>query len=53
MSWLIDPVEQGVFVYIADKVVTFYEQPESVLPVPQFAQKLEITVEQLFSWLSD
>ncbi len=53
MGWLIDPIEQGVFVYLADQKVIFYDEPESILPVPTFAQDLQLTVQQLFAWLSD
>jgi Uma2 family endonuclease len=53
MAWLIDPEEQVVFVYVADQEVTFYDEPESVLPVPTFAQDLQLTVQQLFGWLSN
>jgi Uma2 family endonuclease len=53
MAWLIDPEEQVVFVYVADQEVTFYDEPKSILPVPIFAQDLQLTVQQLFSWLSN
>ena len=53
MAWLIDPEEQVVFVYVADQEVTFYDEPKSILPVPTFAQDLQLTVQQLFAWLSD
>jgi len=53
MAWLIDPEEQVIFVYVADQEVTFYDEPESVLPVPTFAQDLQLTVQQQFSWLSN
>lgn len=49
MGWLIDPAEQGVFVYLADQKVIFYDEPKSILPVPQFAQDLQLTVQQLFA----
>lgn len=53
MGWLIDPEEQVIFVYLAGQKLTFYDQPESVLPVPEFAQEIQLTLGQLFSWLSN
>lgn len=51
MGWLIDPEEQSVFVYLPDQATTFYDQPETRLPVPEFAKDFNLTVEGLFSWL--
>lgn len=51
MGWLIDPDEQSVFVYLPDQPTTFYDQPESRLPVPEFAKDFNLTVEGLFNWL--
>jgi Uma2 family endonuclease len=53
MGWLIDPAEQSVFVYLPDKAVTFYDEPESQLPVPEFAAALHLTVQDLLHWLLD
>jgi Uma2 family endonuclease len=53
MGWLIDPQEQGIFVYLANHGVNFYDEVESILPTPKFAQSIQLTVGQLFSWLSD
>ena len=53
MGWLIDPQEQSVFVYLPDQPIRVYDQPNSKLPVPEFAQDFGITVESLFAWLLD
>lgn len=53
MGWLIDTQEKCVFVYLQKQPVTFYEQLEARLPVPEFAQDFNLTVESLFSWLLD
>lgn len=53
MGWLIDPDEQSVFVYLPDQPTTFYDQPETRLPVPEFAKNFNLTVEGLFNWLME
>ena len=51
MGWLIDPEESCIFVYGADKLIQVFENTDLVLPVPEFAQTLHLTVEEIFSWL--
>jgi Uma2 family endonuclease len=51
MGWLIDPEEQSVFVYPPDQSATFYDEPGTRLPVPEFAKDFNLTVEGLFGWL--
>jgi Uma2 family endonuclease len=53
MGWLIDPEEKSVFVYLPDRAIAFYDEPEIRLPVPEFAKDFNLTVEGLFSWLLD
>ncbi len=53
MGWLIDPSEQCVFVYLADRPTAFYDEPGALLPVPEFAREFNLTVAGLFSWLLD
>jgi Uma2 family endonuclease len=61
MGWLIDPDEELVFVYFTDtqgvklakQTISVFEQKESLLPVPEFAESFQLTVGQLFSWLED
>lgn len=53
MGWLIDPDEQCVFVYLPDQPTTVYDEPETRLPVPEFAKEFSLTVESLFSWLME
>jgi Uma2 family endonuclease len=52
MGWLIDPSEQCVFVYQPDRPTEFYDASESRIAVPGFAIEFELTIGQLFSWLS-
>ncbi len=51
MGWLIDPEEKTVFVYRPQKEVEVFDQPDELLPVPSFVSELNLTVNDLFSWL--
>lgn len=53
MGWLIDPDEQSVFVYLPDQPTTVYDELETRLPAPEFAQDFDLTVESLFGWLME
>jgi Uma2 family endonuclease len=51
MGWLIDPEEQTVFVYIRNQQPITLDEPEALLPVPDFASELRLTLGDLFGWL--
>ncbi|WP_008313069.1 Uma2 family endonuclease [Leptolyngbya sp. PCC 6406] len=51
LGWLIDPGERLVQIYDPDKRLTSLESPEDILPVPVFANALNLTVGQLCGWL--
>ena len=51
MGWLLDPEEFCIFVYDSNKPVQVFEQPEMVLPVPEFAQGVRLTIGEIFDWL--
>ncbi len=53
MGWLIDPEDRSVFVYLPDLPTDVFDQPETRLPVPEFAKDFSLTVEDLFNWLLD
>lgn len=53
MGWLIDPAERSVFVYCSHQPITYYEELETQLPVPAFAQEFNLTVGCLFGWLME
>ena len=53
MGWLIDPEEELVFVYLADRTLAVFEEESDRLPVPPFAESFSLTVGQLFSWLTE
>jgi len=47
MGWLIDPEESCIFVYEADKVGMF-DQPDEIVPVPQFAKEIQLMIGEIF-----
>jgi Uma2 family endonuclease len=59
MGWLIDPDEELVFVYFADRTLAVFENadhsltetPILRLPVPAFAESFRLTIGELFKWL--
>jgi Uma2 family endonuclease len=51
MGWLIDPIDRSVFVISADRTLQIIDEPNTILPVPEFAKSVQLTVEQLFSWI--
>ncbi len=52
MGWLVDPEELCIFVYSANQPVQVFEG-ETVLPVPEFAQGLQLKVSEIFAWLKE
>jgi Uma2 family endonuclease len=51
IGWLIDPEEQSVFVYLRNQQPVVLDEAEALLPVPEFASELKLTVGHLFGWL--
>ncbi|MDZ8064166.1 MAG: Uma2 family endonuclease [Nostoc sp. DedQUE08] len=51
MGWLIDPDERFIAAYPARQQPLPFEEVESVLPVPEFCQGLQLTVGDIFGWL--
>ncbi|MBW4504193.1 MAG: Uma2 family endonuclease [Scytonema hyalinum WJT4-NPBG1] len=51
MGWLIDPEEQSIFVYLRNQQPVVLDEAEALLPVPEFASELKLTVGDLFGWL--
>ena len=51
LGWLIDPAEACIFVYSADKSVAIFDQDDQLLPVPSFAENVDLTVGEIFGWL--
>ena len=52
MGWLIDPDDRTVFVYYPNGLMEIFDEPESQLPMPEFATDLLLTVADLFGWLA-
>ena len=52
LGWLIDPAERSVLVYPPKQQPELFEEPDDILTVPAFASELQLTVEQMFSWLN-
>ncbi len=52
MGWLIDPDDRAVFIYYPNGTMEIFDEPEVRLPVPEFAQSLELTVGEVFGWLA-
>ena len=42
MGWLIDPEEELVFVYLADRTLSMYEEKDDLLPVPGFTASFQL-----------
>jgi Uma2 family endonuclease len=53
LGWLIDPDEQSVIVYYPKQQPAFFEAESDVLPVPEFAKEVKLTLGELFGWLRD
>jgi Uma2 family endonuclease len=51
MGWLIDPNDRSIFVCMPDRTFQIIDDPTTILPVPAFATAIELTVEQIFSWI--
>ena len=51
MGWLLDPKESCIFVYDANGTVRLFEKPEMVVPVPEFAGAVQLTIGEIFGWL--
>jgi hypothetical protein len=51
MGWILDPEEHCIFVYNSDKSIQVLDSNDMILPVPKFAQKVKLTVGEIFNWL--
>jgi Uma2 family endonuclease len=52
MGWLIDPDDRTVFVYHPSGAMEIFDVPDDRLPMPEFAQSLELSVGEVFGWLA-
>jgi Uma2 family endonuclease len=51
VGWLIDPEEKTIFVYRPKQEIEVFEEPDVVLPMPDFMNGFTLTVQGLFAWL--
>jgi Uma2 family endonuclease len=51
MGWLIDPEDRSVFVGQMGEQFIITDEPNTQLPVPEFAAELKLTVGNIFGWL--
>ncbi len=51
VGWLIDPAEKSIFVYHSQNKVEVVNDFSQVLIVPEFAQLVTLTAEEIFDWL--
>lgn len=51
MGWLIDPADRSVLVLGGSPIFQIIDEPTAILPVPEFAGSIQLTVEQLFGWI--
>ena len=51
MGWLIDPMVRSILIYPPRKQPELLAKPEELLPVPDWAAELRLTVGDLFGWL--
>jgi Uma2 family endonuclease len=51
MGWSIDPNDRSIFICMPDHTFQIIDEPTTILPVPAFAAAIELTVEQVFSWI--
>lgn len=53
MGWMIDPADRTVLVYRPNQEIAIFDADEERLPMPEFARSLQLTIGELFSWLTD
>lgn len=51
LGWLIDPNEKLIFTYQKNSQPLYFEKNDDLIPVPDFAKDLQITLGEIFGWL--
>nr|WP_310484451.1 hypothetical protein [Chamaesiphon sp. VAR_48_metabat_403] len=46
----IEPITYG---RLCQRTISVFEEPDELLPVPEFAASFQLTIGKLFSWLED
>ncbi len=52
MGWLIDPVDRSVVICQIGRHAEVVDEPGAMLPVPDFADSVQILIDRMFGWLS-
>jgi Uma2 family endonuclease len=52
MGWLIDPVDRSVVICRIGHNAEVVDEPSAMLPVPDFAESVQISIRQMFGWLN-
>lgn len=52
LGWLLDPEIESILTYAPNQQPRLFERSGDVLPVPEFAAAIRLTIEQIFGWLS-
>ncbi len=51
MGWLIDPESESITISRASHNILIIDEPSAVLPVPEFAQSIQLSIADVFGWL--
>jgi Uma2 family endonuclease len=51
MGWLIDPEDRSVIVIGVGQIFDAIDEPNAILPVPEFAKSIQLTIVDIFGWL--
>jgi Uma2 family endonuclease len=51
LGWIIDPDEKLIFTYTGDHQIQYFEDNNDLIPVPDFAKDLSLTLGNIFDWL--
>jgi Uma2 family endonuclease len=51
LGWMLDPDDRAIVTFNENQQVEVFEEPTAILPVPEFAQEIRLTIEQIFGWL--
>jgi Uma2 family endonuclease len=51
MGWLIDPESESITISRASQNILIIDEPNTILPVPEFAKSIQLTVADIFGWL--
>ncbi|MEO1133503.1 MAG: Uma2 family endonuclease [Cyanobacteria bacterium J06639_1] len=53
MGWLVDPEEKTILIYRGDRAPLALDLPKTLLPTPNFATHVALSVGNVFTWLKE